>query len=212
MNIGILGSGSVAQTLGAGFASKGHKVRLGTRDASKLNDWAASARGNASVGSFADAAEFGVVVIVAVSGSVALEAIALAGAKNFNGKTVIDVTNPLDFSQGVPPGFAATLGNSLAEQIQRAVPNANVVKAFNMITAAVMVDPKFGGDTASLFIAGDDKGAKDAVARLAGEFGWEVVDFGGLSQAYFLEAFAAGFINYAFATDDWQRGFKFLNK
>ena len=211
MKIGIIGSGVVAQTLGTGFLSKGHEVKLGTRDAAKLSEWQEKAGENASVGSFEDAARFGDVVVVAVSGLVAVSAVEQAGVGNLDGKTVIDVTNALDFSSGAPK-FAAKLRNSVAEQIQRAVPNANVVKAFNMITASVMVDPLFGGEAATLFIAGNSDEAKAEAKKLAEGFGWDVADFGGVEQAYFLEAFAFGFISYAFKTNDWMRGFRFLKK
>ena len=141
--IGILGSGTVAQTLGTGLLAVGHKVKLGTRDTSKLEAWLKDVTNvNASVGSFADAASFGEVVILATLGVATASAIELAGKRNFTGKIVIDTTNPLDFSKGVPPTFAAELGNSLGEQIQRWIPDSKVVKAFNSIGAHIMVNPK----------------------------------------------------------------------
>jgi hypothetical protein len=211
MRSGIIGSGIVAQTLGTGFLKNGHEVKLGTRDTSKLAEWQEKAGEKASVGSFEDAAKFGDVVVVAVGGTVAVSAIEQAGTENLDGKTVIDVTNALDFSTGVPK-FAVDLGNSVAEQIQRAVPKANVVKAFNMINTSVMVDPKFGDKVATLFIAGDNDDAKAEVTKLAEELAWDVADFGGIDQAYYLEAFAFGYISYAFKNNDWQRGFRFLKR
>jgi Predicted dinucleotide-binding enzymes len=211
MKIGILGSGVVAQTLGTGFLKNGHEVRLGTRDAPKLAEWQEKAGENASVGSFEDAAKFGDVVVVAVGGTVAVSAVEQAGVVNFDGKTTIDVTNALDFSTGAPK-FAVIGGDSVAAQIQKAAPKANVVKAFNMISSTVMMDPKFGDEAATLFIAGDSDKAKAATTKLAEEFGWDVADFGGVDQAYYLEAFAFGFISYAFKSNDWARGFRFLKK
>jgi predicted dinucleotide-binding enzyme len=210
--LGIIGSGGVAQTLGTAFAGKGYEVMLGTRDVAKLGEWRASVGDGGSVGSFSDAAKFGDVVILSVLGEAVLNVIELAGKENFDGKTVVDLTNPLDFSKGVPPRFTATTGNSLGEQIQRALPNARVVKAFNAIGASVMIDPKFGADTATQFIAGDDGSAKAEVITLVREFGWDVEDLGGIDQSFFLEAFASMWINYGFKYNNWTHAFKFLKK
>lgn len=212
MKIGILGSGIVAKTLGTAFLAKGHEVKLGTRDPAKLSEWLEQDGKNGAVGSFADAASFGEVVIVATSGAGAVPAIETAGAANFDGKTLIDVTNPLDFSGGMPPKFDASPGNSNAEKIQRALPNANVVKAFNMISSYVMVDPKFGDQRGTLFIAGESDTTKAETTKLAEELGWEVLDFGGIAQAFYLEAFASGFVNYAFPKNDWLRSIRFLKR
>ncbi len=212
MKIGIIGSGGVAQTLGSGFLAHGHEVKLGSRDASKLSEWLAAASEKASVGTFEDAAAFGDVVSIIVLGEAALTAIDLAGKDNFSGKTVIDVTNSLDFSSGVPPKFSATVGNSLGEQIQRELPKANVVKAFNTIGAAVMVDPKFGDDTATQFIAGNDEVAKAEATGLIKEFGWDVEDLGDIEQAFFLETLASLWINYGFKNNTWTHAFKFLKR
>lgn len=212
MKIGIIGSGGVAQTLANAYLQKGYQVKLGTRNAEKLDDWLEKAGENASVGSFAEAAQFGEAVFISVLGEAALNAIELAGAENLEGKTVIDLTNPLDFSGGVPPRFTATVGNSLGEQIQNALPGSNVVKAFNTIGAAIMVDPKFGDQTATLFIAGNDENAKGETKKLAEEFGWEVEDLGGIEQAFFLEAFASMWINYAFKHNRWMQAFKLLKR
>ena len=214
MKIGIIGSGDVAKTLGGGFLAKGHEVKLGTRRPEKLDEWYASASENASVGSFGEAARFGEVVFICSSGAAALEAIALAGAENFAGKTVIDVTNPLDFSEGVPPKFTATVGHSLGERIQNALPEAKVVKAFNTINRTTMVDPRFGADeTATLFIAGNDEKAKAETIKLAQEFGWQdVEELGGIEQAFFLEALASLWVNYAFKNNSWTHAFKLLKK
>lgn len=212
MKIGIIGSGGVAQTLANAYLQKGYQVKLGTRNADKLADWLEKAGENASVGSFAESAQFGEVVFIGVLGEAALNAIEMAGAENLKGKTVIDLTNPLDFSGGVPPRFTATVGNSLGEQIQNALPGSNVVKAFNTISAGIMVDPHFGSDTATLFIAGNDEKAKEETTKLAKEFGWGVEDLGGIEQAFFLEAFASLWINYGFKNNHWTHAFKFLKR
>ena len=212
MKIGIIGSGGVAQTLANAYLQKGYQVKLGTRNAEKLAEWLEKAGENASVGSFAESAQFGEVIFLSVLGEAALNAIEMAGAENLKGKTVIDLTNPLDFSGGVPPRFTATVGNSLGEQIQNALPEANIVKAFNTIGAAIMVDPRFGDQTATLFIAGNDENAKAETKKLAEEFGWDVEDLGGIEQAFFLEAFASMWINYAFKHNQWMQAFKLLKK
>jgi 8-hydroxy-5-deazaflavin:NADPH oxidoreductase len=212
MKIGIIGSGGVAQTLANAYLEKGFEVKLGTRDERKLADWLENSGANASVGNFAEAARFGDVVFISVLGEAALDAVNLAGAENFKGKTVIDLTNPLDFSGGVPPRFTATPGNSLGERIQKALPEANIVKAFNTIGAGIMVNPHFGNDTATLFIAGNDEKAKEEARKLAEEFGWQVEDLGDIEQAFFLEAFASLWINYGFKNNHWTHAFKFLKR
>lgn len=212
MKIGILGSGNVAQVLGSGYLGKGHEVKLGTRDASKLAEWLKRSGKNASVGSFADAAKFGDIVFLSVHATALDRAIDLAGKESFKGKTVIDLSNPMDFTDGVPPKFTATVGNSLGEQVQRSLPDANVVKAFNSIGVAVMTDPKFGGEIATHFIAGDNDVAKAEATKLIEEFGWDVIDVGGIEQSFFLEALASLWVNYAFRTNSWNQAFKLLKR
>ena len=212
MKIGIIGSGSVAQTLGTGFVEKGHDVMLGTRDASKLAAWQAQSGEKASVGTFADAAKFGEVIFLSVAATALDPAIELAGADSFAGKTVIDLSNPMDFSGGIPPKFTATVGNSLGEKVQRALPEANVVKAFNSIGVALMTDPDFDGETATHFIAGNSDAAKAEATALIEEFGWDVVDLGGIEQSFFLEALASLWVNYAFKTNNWNQAFRLLRR
>jgi len=212
MKIGIIGSGSVAQVLGSGFLSKGHSVMLGTRDASKLGEWVTNSGNNAQVGSFEDAAKFGDLVLLSVPGKALESVIDLAGRENLSGKTVIDITNPMDFSQGTPPRFTATVGNSLGEQVQRLLPEANVVKAFNSIGVAVMTDPDFNGEAATHFIAGNSDPAKAEATELISEFGWEVVDVGGIEQSFFLEALTSLWVNYAFRSNNWNQAFKLLRR
>lgn len=212
MRIGIIGSGPVAQVLGTGYLGKGHDVGLGTRDAAKLDGWLSGAGARASVGTFAEAAVFGEVVFLSVNAAALDSAIALAGKDNFDGKTVIDLSNPMDFSGGIPPRFTATVGDSLGERVQRMLPGANVVKAFNSIGVAVMTDPFFDGEAATHFIAGDDAAAKAEAAGLIREFGWEVEDVGGIDQSFFLEALASLWVNYALKTGHWTQAFKLLKR
>jgi hypothetical protein len=139
--------------------------------------------------------------------------IEMAGKQNFENKVVIDTTNPLDFSQGVPPKFTATLGNSLGEQIQKQIPNAKVVKAYNTIGAHIMVNPMREEGSPDLFIAGNDDNAKKKFIELAEQIGWQsVIDLGDISQSYWLEANAMLWINYGFKYNSWNHAFKLLKK
>ena len=212
MKIGIIGSGQVAQVLGSGFAANGHEVMLGTRDVLKLADWLASAGENANAGSFADVADFGEVIIISVNTVNVASAIELSGRERFAGKIVIDVTNPMDFSQGIPPRFTASYGNSLGEQMQAALPDSHVVKAFNSMGASVMTTPIFNGEAATHFIAGNDDGAKATVKKLIEEFGWEVLDAGDIGQAFFLEALASLWVNYSIKSGHREQAFRLLTR
>ena len=212
MKIGIIGSGGVAQTLGGGFLRNGHQVMLGTRDSAKLADWAVDGGEDAFIGSFEDAAKFGEILFLSVPANALDSVIELAGADNFTGKTVVDLMNPMDFSDGGAPKFTATVGNSLGEIVQRTLPGSNVVKAFNSIGVVVMTDPIFDGEAATHFIAGESDDAKAEASSLIREFGWEVIDVGGIEQSFFLEALASLWVNYAFRSGNWNQAFKLLSR
>lgn len=192
MNIGVLGTGSVGQALAGKFVALGHPVRMGARESgnAKAADWAAAAGAGASTGAFADAAAFGEIVINATAGVGSVEAVR-AAAPGLDGKVLIDVSNPLDFSKGMPPTlFTAVAGDSLAERIQAVVPGARVVKTLNTVNASVMVDPGRAGGPTDVFIAGDDSRAKDQVRSLLAELGWTApIDLGELKSARGLEAY-----------------------
>ena len=188
MRIGVLGTGTVGQTLGTKLVELGHEVRMGSRQAGgeKAVAWAEGAGGNASEGSFADAAEFGQVIVNATAGGVSLDALAQAGASNLAGKTLIDVANPLDFSQGFPPTLTISNDDSLGERIQREFPEANVVKTLNTVNAGVMVDPGKVAGPSTIFVCGNDDAAKAEVIELLESFGWsrdDVVDLGDIGGA-----------------------------
>lgn len=171
MKIGVLGSGGVAQTLASGFLKHGHQVIVGTRTASKLADWAAQ-NPAASVGSFADAAAFGELIVLAVKGTVAAEVLRLAGADNLTGKTVIDVANPIADAppvNGVLP-FFTTCNQSLMEQLQSEFPGIHFVKAFNSVGAASMVNPEFKAGKPTMFICGNNDAAKSSVIAILDQF------------------------------------------
>lgn len=212
MKIGILGSGNVAKVLGNGLLAKGHEVKLGSRTPEKLNDWLEKAQNNASIGTFSEVAEFGEVIFLCTLGNAVQDAIILAGIEKFSNKVIIDVTNPLDFSQGVPPKFTATVGNSLGEEIQRLIPQAHVVKAFNTISVNIMVNPKLEEGTPTLLISGNNPEAKKTVTTIAEDFGWEVEDLGGIGEAFLIEAQAMLWISYGFKNNHWTHAFKLLKK
>ncbi len=192
MKIGILGSGIVGSTLGTKFVQVGHEVKMGSRTATneKGSAWAKSAGPKASQGTFADAAASGEIVFNCTSGGVSLEALQAAGAKNLSGKVLVDVSNPLDFSKGMPPSLTVCNSDSLGEQIQRAFPDAKVVKALNTMSATVMVDPGLVPGAHDLFICGNDAGAKARVTDLLREWlGWKsVLDIGDITAARGMEA------------------------
>ena len=186
--IGILGSGVVAKTLAKGFAAKGYDVRIGSREASKLEAFAAET--GISAGSFAEVAAHGELVVLAVKGSAALEALQIAGSRNLSGKVVIDTTNPI---ADAPPvegviGFYTGVNDSQMERLQQAYPEIRFVKAWNSIGSAFMVDPRFPGPATTMFYCGDDGEAKDDVAAILAEFGFAPEDMGSAPSARALEA------------------------
>jgi predicted dinucleotide-binding enzyme len=187
-----LGTGGVGQTLATKIVGVGHEVCMGARDASneKAAEWA-SANG-AGHGTFADAAGFGEAIVNATAGTASLEALEAAGAERLAGKVVIDVANPLDFSGGMPPRLSVCNDDSLAEQIQRAFPDARVVKALNTMTASLMVDPGLVPGEHTVFVAGDDDAAKQEVWELLKSFGWpdgSMLDLGGIQAARGMEMY-----------------------
>lgn len=194
MRIGVLGTGIVGRTLASALLSNAHEVRLGSRTAGNeaAVAWAQDIGGPASEGTFADAAGFGELVINATAGAASLDALALAGAEQLAGKVLIDVSNPLDLSQGMPPTLTVCNDDSLAEQIQRAFPDVRVVKTLNTVTAAVMVDPGLVAGAHTIFVAGDDAGAKAQAGELLRGFGWpaeSILDLGDISAARGMEMY-----------------------
>src|SRR5438034_1454538 len=186
MRIGVLGTGTVGQTLGTKLVSLGNEVKLGSRSASndKAAGWVKTTGHGASHGTFADAASFGEMLFNCTSGMASLDALRQAGAKNLDGKVLVDVANPLDFSKGMPPTLAVCNTDSLGEQIQRAFPEARVVKSLNTMSARVMVDPKKVPGDHAIFVCGNDATAKSQVTELLREFGWKtVLDLGDISGA-----------------------------
>ncbi|MEP7167954.1 MAG: NAD(P)-binding domain-containing protein [Bacteroidota bacterium] len=210
--IGIIGSGPVAKALGNGFIKHGYQVMLGTRDSAKLQDWKIKAGDNASVGNVHDTAKFGEIIVLAVKGAAAEEAIKQTDIINLSGKTVIDTTNPI---ADAPPvngviKFFTDLNNSLMEQLQKAAPAANFVKAFNSVGNPLMVDPKLPGGKPTMFICGNNDEAKKEVSEILDLFGWEIEDMGKAEAARAIEPLCILWCIRGFLENDWMHAFKLM--
>ena len=214
MKVGILGSGIVGQTLGFGFIKYGHQVKIGTSNPNKLNDWIKSSGTNASAGSFADAASFGEMIILAVKGTATMNVLEKAGSKNLADKTIIDATNPIE---EVPPvngvlKFFTDQNYSLMEQLQNNYPESNFVKAFSCVGNSSMVDPDFGGQKPTMFIAGNNGDSKNVVTKILDTFGWEVEDMGKAEAARAIEPLCILWCIPGFLQNRWTHAFKLLKK
>src|SRR2546430_1366745 len=185
MKVGILGSGDVGKSLARGFAGSGHAVKIGSRSPEKLRDFVAQTHGVSS-GTFDETAKFSDLIALATLGVATEEAVRLAGVNNFDGKVVIDATNPLDFSGGMPPRLFVGHTDSLGERVQRWLPKARVVKAFNTVGNAYFFKPDFPGGPADMFIGGNDAEAKKTVGQICKEWGWGVIDLGGIDASRYL--------------------------
>lgn len=213
MRVGILGSGDVAKALAAGFIKYGHQVTFGTRNIGKLKDFAAQHKA-VQVASFADAAKFGDIVVLAVKGGVAADVLKAAGAGNLAGKPVIDVTNPI---AEAPPvngvlKFFTSLDQSLMEQLQAAFPGAHFVKAYNSVGNARMINPEYKGGKPTMFICGNDDKAKAVVRQINDQFGWETADMGKVEAARAIEPLCMLWCILGFTKNEWTHAFKLLHK
>jgi predicted dinucleotide-binding enzyme len=190
MRMGVLGSGMAAQAISARLAELGHDVVIGTRDADKLRGWQSSNQ-RVLIGTFAETAAHGEMVFNATNGAGSLNALSMAGDENLADKILVDVSNPLDFTDGFPPSLTVFGKDSLAEQIQRAFPMTKVVKTLNTVTARVMTHPLEVADgDHHVFISGNDVDAKEQVIDLLRSFGWiNIFDLGDLSTARGTEAY-----------------------
>lgn len=209
--IGILGSGAVAKALGAGFLKLGHQVMLGTRDTSKLTEWKTNSGNDASVGSFEDAAKFGEILVLAVSGKIAVDVVEMAGPQNFFHKTVIDPTNPIAAEpplDGVLKFF--TKEESLIEVLQERFPEAHFVKAFNSVGSAQMCYPDFKDGKPSMFICGNNAAAKIQVTELLDKLGWDVEDMGKATAGRAIEPLCILWCIPGFLNNQWTHAFKLL--
>jgi predicted dinucleotide-binding enzyme len=211
MKVGVLGSGDVAKVLGSGFLKHGHEVMMGTRAPAKLADWAQQ-NPQGRVGGFADAANFGDLVVLAVKGTVALDALRAAGAANLAGKVVIDATNPIAETPPVSGvlKFFTNLDDSLMERLQREFAGARFVKAFNSVGSPHMVNPQFKGGVPTMFICGNDEEAKQTVRGILDQFGWETADMGQAESARAIEPLCMLWCLPGFLRNEWSHAFKLL--
>jgi hypothetical protein len=208
--IGVLGSGQVAQALASGFKKHGYEVKMGTREPAKLADFAAKQR--LSAGSLADAAAFGAVIVLAVHGTGAEEALKQAGAANLAGKVIIDVTNPI---ANEPPvhgvlRFFTGPNDSLMERLQKVFPAVRFVKAFNSVGNALMIDPKLHGGPPTMFICGNDAAAKTEVTGILEKFGWAVEDMGMVESARAIEPLCQLWCIPGLLQNRWNHAFRLL--
>lgn len=224
--VGILGTGMVGQTIGAKLTELGYKVMIGTRDVDKTQaNMARNAYGgpsfaewhkqhhNIQLGMFADASKFGTIIFNCTSGGATLEALKLANRNNFNGKLLIDISNPLDFSKGMPPFLVPqyTNTNSLGEEVQKALPDAHVVKTLNIVNCEVMVNAKKTGGDPTMFVAGNDAKAKDDAKAILKQFGWtDIIDLGDISGARGMEMLLPIWLRTWGATKNGYFGFKVI--
>jgi hypothetical protein len=215
MKIGIIGSGIVGQVLANAFYKEGHLVQLGTRNTVKEEVIKFKTANPAiTVGTFAETAAFGELLVLAIGGAVAEEAIQLAGIHNFSSKTVIDATNPIAATppvNGVLQYFTGP-NESLMEKLQALLPEANLVKAFNSVGNAFMYKPQFPGGAPSMFIAGNDAAAKKTVTDILTAFGWETEDMGKAEAARAIEPLCILWCIPGFINNQWSHAFKLLKK
>jgi predicted dinucleotide-binding enzyme len=210
--IGVIGSGVVGQVLANGFAKHGYQTMIGTNNPAKHAELSQKTGGKVTIGSFQATAAFGEILVLAAKGSAAADALRLAGVSNLQGKTIIDTTNPI---ADAPPvngvlKFFTTLDDSLMERLQKAVPGANFVKAFNSVGNAFMVNPQFGGVKPSMFICGNNEAAKAEVKTILDQFGHETEDMGAVEAARAIEPLCMLWCIPGFRSNQWSHAFKLL--
>jgi len=212
--IGILGSGDVAKSLGNGFLKHGYQVMLGTRTLSKLDEWKKQAGLNGSIGTFAESAFFGELIVLATKGSHAKESLQMGGIENLIGKIIIDTTNPI--ADAAPVNgvlkFFTNLDQSFMEDLQTSFPMAKFVKAFNSIGSPFMVNPDFGGMKPSMCICGNDENSKLEVKTIVEQFGFEVEDMGFAEAARAIEPLCMLWCIPGLRENKWAHAFKLLKK
>ncbi len=211
--IGVIGSGSAGKALATGFKKHGYEVMIGSREPAKLDNWINSDGNGIKAGDFSETAAFGEIVVLVVRGDIALEALQLIGEKNLNGKTIIDVTNPIDKNKppvnGVLPYFT-DFNESLMEKLQNAFPDARFVKSFNSIGGHLMVNPSFKDGKPTMFICGNNDDAKAEVTVILDQFGFETEDCGKVEAARAIEPLCMLWCIPGFLQNRWVQGFKLL--
>ncbi len=210
--VGVIGSGTVGQVLAGGFVKHGHETMIGSREPGKLADWAKGAGALAKAGTVKETVRFGEIIVLAVKGTAAEEAVKQAGAQALAGKIVIDATNPI---ADAPPAngvlkFFTSLDGSLMERLQTLAPQARFVKAFNSVGSGLMVDPKLPGGPPTMFICGNDDAAKAEVAAILVEWGWAADDMGGAEGARAIEPLCMLWCVPGLLRNDWAHAFKML--
>ncbi len=212
--VGIIGSGQVAKVLADGFVKHGHSVMVGTRDKDKVSEWANVKNTKLQVGSFAQSAAFGEIVVLAVKGTAASDALQLADPSNLSAKTIIDVTNPI--SEEPPVNgvlkFFTSINESLMERLQKQVPKAHFVKAFSCVGNPLMVNPSMAEGQPTMFICGDDDQAKKEVNEILIQFGWDSMDMGKVEAARAIEPLCMLWCIPGFIQNSWTHAFKMLRK
>jgi 8-hydroxy-5-deazaflavin:NADPH oxidoreductase len=223
---GILGTGMVGRTIAAKLMELGYQVKIGTRDVASTmakkdrNQYGApsfaewhSHHQNISVGSFNEAATFGELIFLCTLGAAALDVVRLAGSESFKSKTVIDISNPLDFSRGMPPFLIPQFANtySLAEEIQKVLPEAHLVKTLNIVNCEVMVNARKSGGDPTMFVAGNNAEAKEEAKSVLKQFGWtDIIDLGDITGARGLEMLLPLWLRIWQATQNGYIGFKII--
>lgn len=208
MKVGILGSGDVGKTLARGFASEGHEVMVATRDAKSQKAQSLSKELGVAVGSFVEVAKFAELAVLATLWTGTGSAIKLTDSQSLKDKVVIDVTNPLDFSAGMPPKLVLGTTDSGGEQVQRWLPDSRVVKAFNIVGNQCMYKPDFGSQKPTMFYCGNDDSAKEVVRTILLSFGWEPADIGDMAGARELEPLCILWVKYGLLHNSWNHTFK----
>jgi 8-hydroxy-5-deazaflavin:NADPH oxidoreductase len=213
--IGIFGTGMVGSTIGSKLIQLGHEVKMGSRstDNPKAAEWAKANGEKASQGTFADAAVYGEILFNCTKGEHSLEVIKMAGIENFTGKILIDISNPLDFSKGMPPTLIPSLANthSLGEAIQKLLPKTHVVKTLNIVNCEVMVNASKCGGEATMFMAGNDSEAKKETEAILDQFGWkDIIDLGSINHARSTEMMLPIWLSTYMATQNGYIGFKIV--
>lgn len=211
MKVGILGSGDVGKVLANAFKSEGHEVMIATRD-TKCAKAAELIESGLKVGTFAEVAKFCELAVLCTLWDGTENAIKLAGPNNLADKVVIDTTNPLDFSAGMPPKLAIGRTNSGGEQVQRWLKQSKVVKAFNIVGNAYMYKPSLNDTQPTMFYCGNDSGAKEIVKTVLLEFGWDSLDIGDITDSRELEPMCILWVKIGMQTDSWDHAFKLLTK
>ncbi len=210
--VGVLGSGAVGQVLADGFLKKGYAVMRGSREPAKLADWQTNAGAQASSGTFADAAAFGEILVLAVKGDAAADVVTLAGPEALAGKLVLDATNPIE---AAPPvhgvlRFFTGPNESLMERLQAQAPAARFVKAFSCVGNALMVDPQLPGGPPTMFICGNDDSAKSETRAILAAFGWGCEDMGTVEAARAIEPLCMLWCIPGFRQNRWKHAFKLI--